>query len=86
MREREESEERVIRLEVVTNHGVNCTNGRNEVRMLDDNTLGRARGARSVHDACHIIAGRNAAFRRFEGLPTAEFAQGIEGEYGHTLA
>ena len=54
--------------------------------MLDDNTLGRTRAVGSVHDASHLFARRNAAFGRFEGDPMTEFAQGIEGEYGHVLA
>ena len=74
MREGEEGEECVVQLEMMANHGENRANCRDEVRMLQDNTLGRACGARRVHDASHVVAGRGAAFRQFEWLLTAEFA------------
>jgi hypothetical protein len=74
MRKREEGEECVARLNMWANHGENRANGCDEVRMLQDDTLWRACRARRVHDASHVIAGREAAFRQFEWLLTAEFA------------
>jgi hypothetical protein len=74
MREREEGEERVFQLEAMANKGDNRANGRDEVRMLQDDTLGRACGTRRVHDASHVIAGGGATFRQFGWLLTAEFA------------
>jgi hypothetical protein len=86
MREREESEESVIWLEVVTNQGADCTDGRDEIRVLNDNTLRRARGAGSIYDTSHIILRRDAAFGSFGRYLTAEFAQGVKGKYGHAAA
>jgi hypothetical protein len=51
MCKQEESEEHLIWLEVVTKQDINGTNGRNKVRMLDDNTIRQACAAKSVHDA-----------------------------------
>ncbi len=86
MREREEGQKRVVVLEMVADKSHNRTNGSDEVRMLEDDTLGRARGARRVHDTSHVIAGRGAGFREFEWLLAAEFAQGIDRKYGHPFA
>ena len=45
----------------MANNGDNRANGRDEVRVFQDNTLGRAHGARRVHNASHVIAGRGTA-------------------------
>jgi hypothetical protein len=73
MSEWEEGEERIVRLDMMANKGYNRTNGSDEVGMLQDDTLGRARRARGVHNTSHVIAGRGTAFCQFEWLLTTEF-------------
>jgi hypothetical protein len=86
MREREESEKAIIRLEVVADEGHDGTNRGYKIGVLDDYALGWARGSGGVHDTRHIIAGRCAAFRGFGWFGTARLPKGIERDNYDTFA